>query len=188
MNIVGLREHSFNLNGKYVALRPMMEYDWDTILKWETDPDVLYWSDGNPDHPRTPEKVRYIFRTVSQRAYCFIIEYKSKPIGDCWLQEMNVKPIIKKFPGKDCRRIDLVIGEKGLWGKGLGTDTILTLTKFAFMVEEADIIFGLPFDYNARSRKAFEKAGYSFLMKMEEPPGSRAKYVDVLAISQPASR
>ena len=187
MNIAGLREHSFNLKGKHVFLRPMMEYDWDTIVKWETDPEILYWSDGNPGYPRTPDNVKYIFRTVSQHAYCFIIEYKNKPVGDCWLQEMNLKPVLEQFPGKDCRRIDLVIGEKRLWGKGLGTDVIQTLTAFAFMVEEADVVFGVPFDYNARSRKAFEKAGYSFKMKLEEPAGSRAKYCDVLAAYRPVS-
>jgi hypothetical protein len=36
------------------------------------------------------------------------------------------------------RRIDLMIGEKRLWGRGLGTDTIRTLTRFG-LEEEARI-------------------------------------------------
>lgn len=53
-----------------------------------------------------------MYRSVSQNAYCFIIEYDSDPIGECWLQKMNLKRIINKFPDCDCRRIDIMIGEK----------------------------------------------------------------------------
>jgi aminoglycoside 6'-N-acetyltransferase len=181
-----LREHRFTLTGERVFLRPMTENDWTLVTPWETDPEVLYWSDMEPITSRTLEEVQAIFRSVSQHAYCFIIEYQGDPIGDCWLQEMNLEHILKKYPGKDCRRIDLVIGEKGLWGKGLGTDVIRTLTGFVFDHEKADMVFGIPGDHNQRSQRAFEKAGYSLVMKLEEKPPSRATYSHVLAIEKAA--
>ena len=179
-----LREHNVCLKGGLITLRPMMEDDWPLVEKWETDPEVLFWSDGDNVTTRTPEEVRVIFRTVSQQAYCFIIESEGRPIGDCWLQKMNLPEILGKYPGKDCRRIDLAIGEKGLWGKGLGTDVLRVLTKSAFEQEKADIVFGLPESYNALSRRAFEKAGYTEVMQIPEPPGGKAKYTCVLAISK----
>lgn len=176
------RGHNFTLKGGRVSLRPMTEDDWPTIAIWETDPEVLYWADTDPVTSRTLNEVKGIFRTVSQIAHCFIVEFEGKPIGDCWLQKMNVKKIIRKYPEKDCRRIDLVIGEKGLWGKGLGTDVIRTLTEFAFEHEKADLVFAVVGDYNARSQRAFEKVGYQQVMKLKEPKGSRAKYCLALAV------
>ncbi len=181
-----LREHKHTLKGERVSLRPMTENDWPIVAKWETDPEVLYWADVEPTISRSLKEVQAIFRSVSQHAYCFVIEFEGKPIGDCWLQEMNLKRILKKFPGKDCRRVDLVIGEKGLWGKGLGTDVIRTLTGFAFQHEKADMVFGIIGDYNERSRRAFEKAGYKLVKKMKEKPPSRAKLSYILAIDKSA--
>ncbi|MBN1160771.1 MAG: GNAT family N-acetyltransferase [Dehalococcoidales bacterium] len=177
-----LREHTFKLKGDRVFLRPMTENDWAIVTKWETDPEILYWADTEPIESRTLEEVQTIFRTVSQYAYCFIIEFNNKPVGDCWLQEMNLERILKEYPGKDCRRIDLVIGEKGLWGRGIGTDVIRVLTRFAFGHEKADMVFGISGDYNKRSQRAFKKSGYRSVMKLKESPPSKARYSYVLAI------
>jgi RimJ/RimL family protein N-acetyltransferase len=84
-----------------------------------------------------------------------------RAIGECWLQEMNIERILSSYPDRDCRRIDLTIGEKDFWGHGYGTDAIRALTRFGFEDECADIIFGAEVgDYNPRCRRAFEKAGY----------------------------
>jgi len=37
-----LREHTIWLCGEHVLLRPMTEYDWDSLLLWNSDPEVLY--------------------------------------------------------------------------------------------------------------------------------------------------
>ena len=145
-----LKQHNNTLNGQQVVLRPMKEDDWQIISRWETDPDVIYWADSDSKESRTLEEVQNIFRTVSQNAYCFVIEMRSEPIGDCWLQRMNIEEILKKYTGFDCRRIDLAF-ERGSWGRGFGTDTIRTLTQFVFEHERADIVFGGAGDYNERS-------------------------------------
>lgn len=181
---LNFRGHTFALKGERVHLRPMTENDWATVAVWETDSEVLYWADTDFVDSRSLDEVKGIFRTVSQTAYCFIVELNGKPIGDCWLQEMNVKKILKKYPKINCRRIDLVIGEKGLWGKGLGTDVIRTLTRFAFEHEKADMVFGITGDYNQRSQRAFEKACYQQVIKLKEPKGSRAKYCLALAVDK----
>ena len=41
-----LREHEIVLRGEKVFLRPMTEDDWDILLKWNSDPDVLYFSES----------------------------------------------------------------------------------------------------------------------------------------------
>jgi aminoglycoside 6'-N-acetyltransferase len=183
-----LREHKVTLRGERVCLRPMREDDWEVVAKWETDPEIIRWADTSRVESRTVEEVQEIFRKVSQHAHCFIIELDGKPIGDGWLQEMNLEPILQKYPERDCRRIDLVIGEKELWGRGLGADVIRTLTKFALEQEKADMVFAVIGDYNERSQSAFMKAGYSLVLKLEEPPPSRAKLSYAFAIDKSAFR
>jgi RimJ/RimL family protein N-acetyltransferase len=70
-----------------------------------------------------------------------------------------------------------MIGEKDLWGKGLGTEAIRLLSRFGFERGSADMIFALVYDYNIRSRKAFLKAGFEIDAIVEEPDSDKAKLV-----------
>jgi RimJ/RimL family protein N-acetyltransferase len=105
-----------------------------------------------------------------------MMELDGQPIGECWLQRMNLPRLLERYAGLDCRRIDLLIGEKHLWGKGLGTEAIRLLCEFGFTRERADAIFGCGVaDYNARSRRAFEKVGFVVCAESDQPPGAKAR-------------
>lgn len=176
-----LREHEIILEGRTakgarIRLRPMGEDDWDILLKWNSDPEVLYFSEGEDVSSRSLEEIQGIYRGVSRDAFCFTIELEGKPVGECWLQRMNLARILGKYPGLDLRRIDLMIGEKGHWGQGIGTETIRLLTEFGFMREGAEMILGLVGDYNARSQAAFRKVGYELAGAFREKPGHKATY------------
>jgi RimJ/RimL family protein N-acetyltransferase len=178
------REHTWTLQGNRVTLRPITEDDWDSLLKWNSDPEVLYFSEGDNISAYNLKQIQQIYRSISQNAFCFIIEFEHNAIGECWLQEMNQERVLEKYPGKDCRRIDLIIGEKRLWGHGLGTDVIRTLTRFGFEHEKVDIIFAIGIgDHNPRSLKAFQNAGYRIIDRIEEPTGRKASVSYDLAIT-----
>ncbi len=171
-----LSVHQITLHDQNLVLRPLTEADWDSLLQWNNDPDVLYFAEGDHVTSRSLAEVQSLYRHVSQTAFCFIIDLESQPIGECWLQVMNLDRIMTLYPNMDCRRIDLMIGEKSQWGRGYGTRVIKLLTRFAFEHEGADYVFGCDIaDYNHRSRKAFEKAGYRLVSQHEEPPGSKAR-------------
>lgn len=177
-----IEPHDIILKGKIkksipVTLRPLTEDDWDILLKWNSDPEVLYYSDANDVSSYSLEETRNIYRFVSQNAFCFIIEVDSKPVGECWLRRMNLERFSRKYPGSDCRRIDLMIGEKDYWGRGIGTEVVKLLTEFGFGIEGANIIFGCDIaDYNQGSLRIFQKCGYRVMEKMEQPPGSKPSY------------
>ena len=158
-----LRPHDVTLRGDRVTLRPMTEDDWGLVCAWNADPEVLYWADGPGTEPRTPEETRPIYQGVSLFGYVFIIEFEGEPIGECWLQKLNLPEIRDRFPGRDMRRIDIAIGRKDLWGKGLGSDAIATLVRFAFEQERADGVYYAVSPNNPRSRRAAEKAGFQAL-------------------------
>jgi RimJ/RimL family protein N-acetyltransferase len=171
-----LKTHHIILRGENVVLRPMTENDWDLLLTWNSDPEVLYFAEGADVQSYSLDDVQDMYRGVSQTAFCFIIEVDGQPIGECWLQQMNLERILHKYPGTDCRRIDLMIGDKGYWGRGFGTEVIRLLTHFAFEQEHADRVFGCDIgDYNQRSLWAFQKAGYHIDSTMQRPSGEKAK-------------
>lgn len=188
--MVKLKQHEITLAGKIpqgrnIKLRPMTENDWDILVKWNSDSEVLYYSEGDDVTAYTLEDVQGIYRSVSQNAFCFIIEIDSETIGECWLQNMNLERILQKYPDLDCRRIDLMIGEKQYWGQGIGTEIIRLLTEFGFLKETADIIFGCDIaDYNIRSLRAFQKVGYEIVSKAKEIPGSKANYRYDVALTE----
>jgi len=78
-----------------------------------------------------------------------------------------------------------MIGEKEYWGQGIGTEVIRVLTEFGFLKQGADMIFGagIP-DYNPRSLRAFQKVGFKIVAKIKERPGSKANYIQDLALTR----
>lgn len=167
--------HNLVLDDGSLRLRPLTEQDWDVLLKWNSDPEVLFFSEGSRVERRTLEEVHGIYRSVSHGAWMFIAEVDAQPIGECWLQHMNLDRILRARPGMNLFRIDLTIGEKDLWGKGWGTRIIRLLTDHGFQQAGADAVFGIGVaDYNPRSRRAFEKNGFVIDQAIRQPPGSKA--------------
>lgn len=172
-----LRQHSVTLQNQRIVLRPLTEADWAILLAWNNDPDVLYYAEGDDVNSRSLEEVRSIYRTVSQNAFCFMIERDGQPIGECWLQSLNLERILQAYPHAGCCRIDLMIGKKDLWGRGIGTEVIRLLTAFAFEQEKADFVFACDVaDYNVASQKAFRKIGYKLCGMTAQPAGAKAGY------------
>lgn len=180
-----LRTHNATLVGSQVTLRPMTEDDWDLLHRWNNDPEVLYYAEGADVTERSLVDTQEIYRHASQTCYCFIIMTGGTPIGECWLQAMNLARILEQYAKQSCWRIDLMIGEKAYWGKGLGTEIIRMLTRFGFEQKSADLIFGCDIaDYNPRSRRAFEKAGYQLAGLRREPSGHKAQVSSDLMVSR----
>lgn len=181
-----LRQHDVYLNDGPLVLRPMTEDDWDVLLKWNNDPEVLYYAEGSDVTSRSLEETQVIFRSVSHKAFTFIVEVNEKPIGECWLQEMNLGRVLERYPeDMDLRRIDLTIGEKEFWNRGWGTRIIGLLVRFGFEECGADAIFGCDVaDYNPRSRRAFEKNGFVMDGVIPQEPGGKAREVYDLKLTK----
>ncbi|MCY3958213.1 MAG: GNAT family N-acetyltransferase [Chloroflexi bacterium] len=168
-----LRTHQVTLRLGPVTLRPLTEDDWDFVVGWWNDPEIASDADSN-EGPYSLRQVQKIMRRISSHAYCFVIEFNGRPVGECWLQEMNLDRILRRHPGLDCRRIDIEI-EKAFWGRGIGTAAIRMLIEFGFEREGADAIFAMDVaDDNPRSRRAFEKAGFELYDTVSQPADARA--------------
>jgi RimJ/RimL family protein N-acetyltransferase len=173
---VPLRQHGMVLRGERVILRPLTEGDWSHLLRWNNDPEVLYGSEGDDVSGYGLSQLQQIYRSVCQAAFCFIIEADGAPVGECWLQRMNLERILERHPGQDCRRIDLLIGETAYWGRGLGTEVVRLLVGFAFEQEGADRMFACDVaEDNQASLRVFQKVGFQVDAAVEQPPGAKVR-------------
>jgi RimJ/RimL family protein N-acetyltransferase len=184
-----LREHDLTLQSPRLRLRPLTEDDWDILLPWNNDLEVLHFSSTGPDGQEvfgySLDEVQDIYRSTSERAFCFMMEHEGRPIGECWLQAMNLRRLLMRLPGRDLHRIDLMIGEKQFWGQGLGTEAIRLLTSFGFDHQQADRIYACGVaDYNPRSRQAFRKVGYEVTGVVTEKPGGKMRFSTDLCLTR----
>jgi RimJ/RimL family protein N-acetyltransferase len=156
--------------GEYnIILRPLCDEHLPLLYKWNADPEVLYWCEDAVVEAYDADTVHDIYGGTSQNALCFLIEVNGEPAGECWLQKMNLKHISGMYPrAADVRRIDMMIGEKAYWNRGIGSALAGMLVDFAFIGENVDVLHILVFDFNGRSRRVFEKNGFQVCMR--EPP------------------
>ena len=174
-----IKTHDITLYGRTgnydIILRPLCDDHLSLLYKWGADPEVVYWSDtGNADD-FDEESTRSIYRSVSQNALCFIANVNGQPIGNFWLQKMNIPEILAIYPGLDVRRIEAEIGEKDYWGRGIGTEIIRMLIEYAFCNANVDILHCIAADYNLRSQKTLLRQGFVLCGEDDVEDSLRAK-------------
>ena len=90
-----IKSHDITLYGgdiHRILVKPLSDEHLLLLYKWNSDPEVLYWTEGGEDIVRSydRETVHKISGGVSQNALCFLIEADGVPVGECWLQKMNL--------------------------------------------------------------------------------------------------
>ena len=184
-----LKPHDIILHDENVILRPLTEDDWEYLVKWEGNPEVTYWFGGfffkDGSEAYLLREVQEHFRLGSQNAYIWIIEFKKKPIGYCTLALGAVDDeIFAEFAERDCRNIEIVIGEKKFWGQGIGTKAIHLVTQFAFERDNAEVLCVIDVsDFNVRARRVFEKNGFEVYTTRRMPPGERERDLYYLVLT-----
>ena len=169
-----IRSHDVTLYGGTdefdVVLRPLCDAHLPLLYKWNADPEVLYWADGGDKQAHSEETVRGIYGKTSQspQNFLFLVEANGVPVGECWLEKMNLRLILDMYPpAADVRRIDMMLGEKTYWNRGIGTAMIGMLVDFAFNREHTEVLCSPVYDYNLRSRRAFEKNGFTLALRVQ---------------------
>lgn len=175
-----IKSHNITLyggNDQYeIVLRPLTDEDLPYLYKWNSDPEVLYWTEGEDIEGYPPEVVYQIYGGISQNNLCFAIEVNGETIGECWLQKMNLPNIKAMYADStDVRRIDMSIGEKAFLGKGIGTLFIGMLVKYAFEYDHVDVLHCFCEDYNIRSRRVWEKNMFTLILTEEIPQPHKGK-------------
>jgi ribosomal-protein-alanine N-acetyltransferase len=148
----------FGWQGKKVCLIPLEhERHFDNCVRWLNDPQVTAWTLIG-DFPLTRLAEREFFDRVarpSENEVVFAIELldpENEHIGACGIHNISYRHGVAT--------LGLFIGRPQLWNRGLGTDAIAVLTRYAFEVAGLRMILTEAMRDNIASLKAQARCGY----------------------------
>ncbi len=112
------------LRGERVKLVPLDERDLETLRRWRSDPEVTrYWVTQAP--PTPDEMQAWLNRNRAEGVLMWIVEdERGRPIG--YIDLFNRDEANRKA------EFSLMIGERGVWGRGYAREALRTLLHHAF--------------------------------------------------------
>jgi len=160
------------LHGKRVILRPLASGDLPRCVTWFSDPRVTQFLGRNAGITLAEEE-RW-FRAYERRAdeQIFAIEVAGSHVGNVGLHRVD----------RAHRKAELgiLIGEAGLWSRGLGTDAIRAVLRYAFAGLGLHKVSLDVLPTNRRAIRAYEKAGFVREGVHREDLYKDGRFVDVV--------
>ena len=142
------------LDGERIYLRPLDKGDLKYIKKWGNDAEIL--SLIGEVKPMTQGDVEAFFEKVQNDKnrdwFTIVLKENNRVIGEAGLLRM-----FKPWRTTD---MTIIIGEKDVWGKGYGTETIHLLMEYAFKQLNFHRISIGVVDFNERAIRFWEKVGF----------------------------
>lgn len=141
--------------GKKVRLRPIEREDLPRFVAWFSDPEVrrhlaVYLPFSLAEEERWFED--HIRQTQQQRSVVLAIDtLEGIHIGNGGLHAINWKD--------RSAELGIIIGERGFWDQGYGTDAVRTLLGIAFRQMNLHRVYLRVDDDNTRGIRCYEKAG-----------------------------
>jgi RimJ/RimL family protein N-acetyltransferase len=161
------------MHGQQVVLRPWDLADAERLARWLNDDQVTrflpFW------FPATLKGEEAWIRADLPGETRFAVDTREgRHIGHCSLKEQ---------PGHArCSEAGLWIGEKDCWGKGYGTDALVTLCAFGFAYLNLHRVFLHVVADNVGAVRCYEKAGFRHEGRLREHRYHVGRYWDVLCM------
>jgi len=150
-----------------VYLRRVLKSDLDFYYRWYIDPEIQKFM-ANPywDPAKTKDDYRQVFlhrhflQTGTGNTLTICTCGDGKPVG-----LINYFEIDRKL--KRCE-IGLLVGERELWGRGIGTSSVRLACSHIFESLGLSKIFCLVHPENEASVRLFQKCGFTFEKEVKE--------------------
>lgn len=149
-----LRNFQTTIHGDRIHLKTLMEEcATEEYCQWINDPEVTKYL--KTKQTTVSDLVEYIQDTIKSADCLFFgIFWKenSKHIGNIKLELIDFK--------KSSARVGLMIGDKNFWGRGVATEAIKIITKYAFeILQLREVNLGVA-SGNQAAIKVYEKCGF----------------------------
>lgn len=135
-----------------IKIRRLSKDDYKIVLNWSKD-DAFCLANGWEKNRNEEELYRWWLHCISNESEDFIrmgIELEEKLVGYADLACMK----------DNTAELGIAIGESSLWGKGIGSNSILCMMDFAFKKFGISVFNAETHEANIRSRKMLEKLGF----------------------------
>ncbi len=163
------------LSGGRVVLRPLEKEHLARCVKWFNDPDVTYFL-GREASLTMEEEERWFseYRSkVDEEIYA--IEVDGAHIGNVGLHGID--------RANRKASLGIVIGEKDHWSKGLGTDAMNTVLRYAFERLRLHKVNLDVIDYNERAIRVYERCGFVLEGVRRDELWKRGRFVNLVRMS-----
>ncbi len=147
--------HPF-LSGEQIYLRRIergdLEGDW---FQWLNDGEVTRWMQHGI-FPNSAEAMEEFYRsTATSGTDCVLAIVLAE--GDRHVGNIGIHRIHPTFRSAE---IGILIGDRSVWGRGIGTEAIRLVVAHAFRRMNLNRLYAGAVDENRGSIRAFEKAGF----------------------------
>ena len=163
------------IRGQRVYLRASERGDIPTFVRWLNDRETAsFLSSRAPlSEPLEERWFERMLESQGRTAYHFVICLldDDRPLGTIGLFNIDY---VDGNAG-----MGIGIGEKALWGKGLGTDALLALLDFGFGELRMERIWLEVFDFNPRARRSYEKCGFVLEGTLRRAKHRRGEFHDI---------
>jgi [ribosomal protein S5]-alanine N-acetyltransferase len=154
-----------------IKLRPLSMDDYSSVLSWSKD-DAFCLANGWEKNRNTEELYEWWLRCVTNDAKDFLrigIEHDGRLIGYADLA------CIQDYSAE----IGIAIGERALWGKGIGVQSIFALMEYASKKLGITTFIAETHEANIRSRKMLERIGFMEVSRIgrEEYVGAESRLI-----------
>lgn len=139
-----------------VRLRPFQERDLPLLQGWFDDSDVMhFW--GMPNTPvvgqRFAEDLAGRFSRFEDAGYFAIDLNDGTTIGRVEFERLSSET--------RSAEVMILIGNRGAWGKGCGTDAMVALLRYLFHTRNLHRVSLTVLAWNGRAIRSYEKAGFT---------------------------
>ena len=167
------------IRGERVFLRPAEKSDLPIFVRWFADAEHSAFLGMRAPFSQAMEE-QWFTRAVENQGkdhfhFVMCLLETSEPIGTISLFEVDLT--------NGSAGVGIAIGEKPLWGQGLGTDAMNALLDFGFGQLRLERIWLEVYDYNERARRSYEKSGYVVEGTMRHSNFRAGKFHDVLLMA-----
>jgi RimJ/RimL family protein N-acetyltransferase len=163
-----------HLNLKTCDVRSWQSSDAPSIVRHADNRKVWINLRDRFPHPYTERDARSFLRRVlhSDPETLFAITFDGEAVGGIgFMLQADVERVSAE--------IGYWIGE-AFWGRGIATEALMAVTRYAFENHELTRLYALPFAANAASCRVLEKAGYALEGRLKRSAIKDGAIVDQL--------
>lgn len=161
------------IEGKRVTLRRVEPEDHPAIQRWQNDPEVFRMMDY--ERPFTLEDIHASEARAVQEGHPFVIEFEGRAVGRIGLNNFR--------PRDGMASLYVFVGERDVWGKGIGLDAIMGLLRYAFETLNLRKVELWALADNDRALKMYKHAGFVEDGRLPERSWKGDRYVDHVVMS-----
>lgn len=162
------------LEGSLVRLRAREKTDLDRVHRWINDREVTQYLLARYPLSRAAEE-KWLEENADSSFQSVRLAIETK--DGVHIGNIDLGPI----DAEDRRgALGIMIGEKEYWGRGLGSDAIRTLLRFAFDEMNLNRVWLTAHEFNERAVACYRKCGFREEGRLRQDRYFRGRYWDTL--------